>query len=130
MNHYVCDTHALFWYLTNSPRLGAQASRAFDEADQGLAQIHISAIVLAELFYMNEKLRRPLDLAAAVQLLRTNGQFVLVPFLPQEVLDFETDRAVPEMHDRIITGVARRLNAPLLTRDAQIVQSHQVVTLW
>jgi PIN domain nuclease of toxin-antitoxin system len=130
VNHYVADTHALFWYLTNSPRLGAQASQAFDEADQGLAQIHISAIVLAELFYLNEKLSHPLDFAVAVQRLRGSSQFVLAPFLPEDVVDFETDQPVLEMHDRIIAGVARRLNAPLLTRDAQIVQSNHLVTLW
>lgn len=26
MNFYVSDTHALFWYLINSPLLGANAS--------------------------------------------------------------------------------------------------------
>lgn len=41
VNSYVTDTHALFWYLTNSPRLGPQANLAFDEADQGVAQIYI-----------------------------------------------------------------------------------------
>jgi PIN domain nuclease of toxin-antitoxin system len=49
VNSYVADTHALYWYLRNSTRLGRQASLAFDEADQGAAQIYISAIVLAEL---------------------------------------------------------------------------------
>ena len=66
MNAYVADTHALFWYLTDSPRLGRQASSAFEEADRGSAQIYLSAIVLAELFYMNEKLGRPLDFVAIV----------------------------------------------------------------
>ena len=37
MNFYVTDTHALFWYLINSPLLGAGASGAFDEADNGQA---------------------------------------------------------------------------------------------
>ncbi len=39
MNHYVADTHALFWYLTGSPRLGAQAKRVFDEGARGQAVI-------------------------------------------------------------------------------------------
>ncbi len=37
MNFYVSDTHALFWYLINSPALGANARVAFDEADAGQA---------------------------------------------------------------------------------------------
>jgi PIN domain nuclease of toxin-antitoxin system len=130
VNRYVADTHALFWYLTNSPRLGSQASLAFDEADQGGAQIYVPAIVLAELFYMNDKLGRQLDFPTEVQRFGSSSQFVLVPFLPEDVSDFEADRAVPEMHDRIIAGAARRLNATLLTRDPQIVQSHRVATRW
>jgi PIN domain nuclease of toxin-antitoxin system len=47
MNLYVADTHALFWYLTNSPSLGANASLAFDEADADQALIYIPAIVVA-----------------------------------------------------------------------------------
>lgn len=50
MNFYVTDTHALFWYLINSPALGANASLAFDEADTGQALIYVPAVVLAELY--------------------------------------------------------------------------------
>ncbi len=46
---YVADTHAIFWYLVNSPRLGHVASAAFDRADAGNAMIYLPAIVLAEL---------------------------------------------------------------------------------
>jgi PIN domain nuclease of toxin-antitoxin system len=130
MSDYVADTHALFWYLTNSPRLGRRASLAFDEADRGLAKIHIPTIVLAELYYMNVKLGRPLDFADQLRRLTTSPQFVLLPLLPDDTLDLETDQAVPEMHDRLIVGVARRLNVPLLTRDAQIVASNVVTTIW
>ena len=59
MNDYVVDTHSLFWFLTASPRLGANAKAAFDEAQNGLAFIHISAIVLAELYYLNSKYSSP-----------------------------------------------------------------------
>jgi PIN domain nuclease of toxin-antitoxin system len=127
---YVADTHALFWYLINSPRLGPRASLAFDEADQGAAQVFVPAIVLAELFYLNDKLGGQLDFPAEIQRLRSSSQFVLVPFLPEDVSDFDTDQAVTEMHDRIIAGVARRLNATLLTRDSQIAQSNLVPTRW
>src|SRR5437588_10393202 len=61
MNFYVADTHALFWYLINSSALGADARLAFDEADAGQALIYIPAIVIAELYYLNEKKGRPFD---------------------------------------------------------------------
>jgi PIN domain nuclease of toxin-antitoxin system len=130
VNRYVSDTHAFYWYLVDSPRLGPQADQAFNEADQGAAVIFVPAIVLAELYYMNVKLGRQLDFPSTLQHLQHSGQFVLLPFLPEETAEFEADQPVPEMHDRIIVGVARRLNAPLLTRDSQIVRSGLVVTVW
>jgi PIN domain nuclease of toxin-antitoxin system len=130
VNSYVTDTHSLFWYLTNSPLLGAEASQAFDEADAGAALIYVPAIVLAELYFLNEKQGRSLDFAAEYGRINQSGQFVLVPFLPEDTLDLETDRVVPEMHDRLIAGVARRMNMPCITKDPQIVQSNLVVTIW
>jgi predicted nucleic acid-binding protein len=55
VNFYVADTHALFWYFTASPLLGAQARAAFDEGKQGQALIYIPAIVLAELFFLTRR---------------------------------------------------------------------------
>jgi PIN domain nuclease of toxin-antitoxin system len=126
----LADTHALYWYLTNSPRLGTQANLAFHEADQGLAEIYLPVIVLAELSYLNEKFGRNLDFASELQRLASSGQFVLVPLLPDDILDLAADSVVPEMHDRLIVGVARRLNAPVLTRDPAIVGSQLVATIW
>jgi len=119
MNFYVTDTHALFWYLINSSSLGANARLAFDEADAGQALIYVPAIVIAELYYLNEKKGRPLDFHAKYARLDQSKQFVLLAFDPSHVLDFDACSAVTEMHDRIITGVARRMHAKLLTRDTR-----------
>src|SRR4051812_18813670 len=120
MNHYVGDAHALFWYLTASPRLGPAPSAAFAEADARNARIHVPVIVLAELFYLNEKLKRPVDFRDVHARMTAAPQFVLHPFWPDDVIDFEMDAAVPEMHDRMIVGLARRLGHPCITRDLTI----------
>jgi predicted nucleic acid-binding protein len=130
MNHYVADTHALFWYLTASPQLGSQAKRAFDEGVRGQAVIYIPAIVLAELYFLNEKVDRPLDFPSEYDRLRQSGQFVFVAFVPEDILDFDVDAAVPEMHDRIIVGVARRLGAACLSLDPYIVNSSLAQVVW
>ena len=130
MNDYVADTHSLFWYLTASPRLGSNAKAAFDEAQNGTAYIHISAIVLAELYYLISKYSSPIDFSAELNRFRSGSQFVLTPFEPEDIIDFDLDRAVSEMHDRIIVGLARRLNAPLLTIDQNIAQSGLVKVVW
>lgn len=59
-----------------------------------------------------------------------SAQFVFVDFRPDDVLDFDTDALVPEMHDRIIVGVARRLGATCLSRDPAIEHSGLVPTIW
>jgi len=130
MNEYVADTHTLYWYLLNSPKLGANASKALEEADNGLALIYLPAIVLAELYYMNKKYGRPLDFALAVAELQRGSQFVLLPFNPADTLDFDAHAAVPEMHDRMIAGVSSRLGMPCLTCDKQIAGSGLVSTVW
>ncbi len=130
MNEYVTDTHALFWYLLNLPMLGANASTAFNEADNGNAIIYIPAIVFAELFYLNVKLKNKIDFAAEFQKIKQSRQFIFVPFEAEDVIDFDKDSAVNEMHDRIIVGVARRLNAALLTKDQNITDTKLVKTIW
>jgi PIN domain nuclease of toxin-antitoxin system len=130
MNFYVSDTHALFWYLINAPALGVNARLAFDEADAGRALIYIPAIVIAELYYLNEKKGRPLDFRTKYARLAQSKQFVLLPFYPSHTLDFDACSAVTEMHDRMIAADARRINAALLTRDAQITSSGVVATVW
>lgn len=130
MNFYVSDTHALFWYLINSPALGVNASLAFDEADAGQALIYIPAIVIAELYYLNEKKDRPLDFRTKYTRLTQSSQFVLLPFDPSHALDFDACSAVKEMHDRMIVVDALRTRAILLTRDIQITDSGVVETTW
>lgn len=127
---FVADTHALFWYLTASPRLGAQAKAAFDSAARGDAIIYVPAIVVAELYFLNEKAGKPLNFPQEFDALRESGQFIFVPFLADDVSDFDQDSTASEMHDRMIVGVARRTDATLLTIDGELVNSGLVKTLW
>ena len=130
MNEYVADTHGLLWYLRNSPLLGKNASAALDEADAGNALIYIPSIVLAELYFLNVKYNYPIDFIAEYKKLIAGGQFILTSFEPQDVLDFDADSAVREMHDRIIVGAARRLNAACITKDDTITKSGLVKIIW
>ena len=128
--HYVADTHALFWYLTASPKLGPKAKGAFDAAVRGEGVVYVPAIVIADLFFLIEKAGRPLDFRAEFNRLRSASQFAFVPFEAQDVVDFDADSAIPEMHDRMIVGVARRLGATLLTRDPAMVANPAIASAW
>ena len=113
MNDYVTDTHALYWYLRAAPQLSAKARAVFLASEQGQARIHIPSIVLAELYYLNVKYSRPLDFAREYQRLTAAGQFRFVDFRIADILRFDALAAIPEMHDRIIAGVAYAMNVPL-----------------
>jgi PIN domain nuclease of toxin-antitoxin system len=127
---YVVDTHALIWYLTNDTKLGATALTIFQSAERRETVIIISAVVIAELYYWNQKNKQFDDFKKLYQNLRTRTYFEFVEFLPEHVLDFDQDVSVPEMHNRLITGVARRFNAPLITRDPLIVNAKIVRVVW
>jgi PIN domain nuclease of toxin-antitoxin system len=120
----------LLWYLTKDKKLSPRASAVFTAAEKGETQIVISAIVIAELFYANEKWRLFNDFAATLRDVLSRPYFQFVHFTAHDVFDFATDRAVREMHDRIIAGLARRLGVPMITADPNIVAANLVEIVW
>ena len=102
----------------------------FQAAERGETRIIISSIVIAELFYLDKKHGMFDDFATTYDILRSNPYFQLIAFDPNDVLDFARDSAIPEMHDRIIAGLARRLEAPLITVDPIIAASNLVEIVW
>ncbi len=130
LTRYVIDTHALFWYLIGSPRLSAAAREVFDAGVAQSAILVIPVIVLAELFYLNEKAGRPFDFPREFARLQESGQFEILSLHAQDIIDFARDDSVVEMHDRIIAGVARRLNAACVSRDRNITANPQLKVIW
>lgn len=127
---YVVDTHALIWYLLNDKKLSVRAKSLFEAAEQHHLMLIVSAIVLAELYYANGKFQWFPDFRVLYNDLISKPYLRFVPFDGQQVLDFDHDYLVPEMHDRIITGLARRLNAPLITSDPLITRANLVTIEW
>jgi PIN domain nuclease of toxin-antitoxin system len=127
---YVTDTHALHWFLTGNSKLSRSALAIFKAANRAETQIAISAISVAELYWVNKKWKDLPDFTATYQILKNSSEFLLVPLEADDVLDFDRDATIPEMHDRIIVGLARRLNAPLLTSDSAITESGIVRIVW
>lgn len=127
---YVVDTHALIWYLTDDKKLGAHAAKVFAAAEQGESRLIIPAIVIAEMYFANKRHAWFADFGKMFQILKAAPYFRFVPFVASHVLDFDRDTSVPEMHDRMIVGLARRLGAPLLSVDLQIAASDLVPLVW
>lgn len=127
MNAYTTDTHSLYRYLTNQrKRLSKAALRAFEEADRGQAIIYVPTIVLCELWMVNHAEGRRFDFGQLMRDIQTTTQFVVVPLEFDDVMMFDEFAAIPNDHDRIIAITARRMDAPLLTSDGQIIASRLV----
>src|SRR5439155_20144949 len=62
------------------PKLGSKALKVFLAAEQGRARIYLPSIALAELYYLNEKLGRPLDFRSEFEVILRAAQFQIVPF--------------------------------------------------
>jgi PIN domain nuclease of toxin-antitoxin system len=127
---YVLDTNALIWYLMDDSRLGASAGHVFEAAERGETRIAISSIVMAELYYANKKWGYFEHFISTYALILSKPYFRYADFRLRDILEFDQDAAISEMHDRIIVGLARRLEAPLITIDQQITSAGVVEVVW
>lgn len=134
MSGVVADTHALIWYLEDSPRLGIAAREAFDACDRGEIMVYyVPTICLVELVYLQEKGRISPDLRVQfdAEIKAGRSGLVLVSLTP-EVADAvaRVPRSeVPDMPDRIIAATALHLRVPVMSRDHKI-QLSGVDTVW
>ena len=127
---YVVDTHALSGYLLRDKKLSVRASAIFQAAERGETRLILPAIVLAELYFANAKNKWFADYKTVSDTILSKPFFRFIHFHHRHVLNFDMDAAVPEMHDRIIAGVARRYGVPLLTSDSLISAAAIVPIVW
>ena len=127
---YVVDTHSLIWRLTNNQKLGSVAKDVFDAAQRGETQLIVSSIVMAEMYFVNKKFNVFSSFGRTYQELIKDPAYQFVSFTVGEVLDFDKNNKVSEMHDRMIVGLAIRLSVPLITHDRNITASGLVNVIW
>jgi len=127
---YVVDTNALIWHLSDDRKLGRQAREIFAAAERGETRLVVSAVVVAELYYADKKFGLFADFDAVFHRLEVAPHFRFASFEAEHVLSFEEDRDIPEMHDRIIAGLARRLGTPLIASDPKIVEAGLTAIVW
>ena len=128
----VVDTHALVWYVEDSPRLGSTARRLLLNPD---ARFTVPTIVLAEASSLEESGRTKVTWDDILSALEADPRFEVYP------LTLDVLRRMPrgqglEMHDAIVCATALlfadllREDVEVITRDRQIVASGVVRTVW
>lgn len=129
----VADTHAVIWYLFQDSRLSLKARSYIEQVTLAGDQIAFSSITLAEIVYLSERNRIPVE--TFVQLLEIvdtgRSVWIEVPFDRNVAFAMqEVDRAqVPELPDRIVAATAFHLGVPAITRDRKI-QASNISTIW
>ncbi len=129
MNKYVTDTMGLVLRLEHR-KLGQQAKKIFEIAEQGDTSIYIPSIVFAEILYLSEKRRIAISLNDVDSYLNRYEQIQELPMTFAVMQEVASIADIPELHDRIIAGSARYMNLQLITNDPVIQSSSYVDTLW
>jgi predicted nucleic acid-binding protein len=120
MNRYVTDTQALVRFLSGSKGISKAADLIFSRADEGGNVIIIPSVVLFEIGYLHEKGRIPVSVKDLRAVLEDSLNY-REERLSLEIIESSFDiKDIPELHDRLIAGTARRLRLPILTNDPVI----------
>ena len=115
---FVVDTHPLVWYLLDdTQRLSRAANEIFKDAEEGLVDVIIPAIVVAEAIYVGEKYRLPVSFERLVELIRAEPKFIVRPFDLPVLETMARIGARMEMHDRVIAATASLYGLAVLTKD-------------
>ncbi len=129
----VLDTHILVWWVTGDAALSEEA-KAVIEREQNGGEIIVSAISAWEITMLVEKERLVLSMDVS-KWLATVAEIEGVKFLPVDVDIANKSVVLPgEFHkdpaDRMIVATARKLAAPLVTKDEKIKSYPHVKTIW
>ena len=124
------DTHALWWYLRSPDRLTPAASAVFRLAETGNATIVVPAIAVAEFYFLSVKLKQPVAPSTLLDALAGVSGVELSDLGRAQLERLDQFPDVPEMHDRLIAAESAALDAPVVTRDATLLASSHVETVW
>jgi len=129
----VLDTHTLVWWVTGDTTLSKKALKAIEREQNG-GSIIVSAISAWEISMLVALGRLVLSMDVS-SWLATVAEIESVRFFPVDVEIAAKSVELPgEFHkdpaDRMIVTTARKLAAPLVTKDNKILNYPHVKTIW
>ena len=127
---FVVDTHSLYWFRTDPQRLSPTAVAVFRLASLDEVRIIVPAIVVAELYFLTQKVGFPIPPSVLLLDIMQSNEFVFSELGRAQLEAMEEVEAIPEMHDRLIAAEARVHQAPIISRDEALKASGVVEVIW
>ena len=129
---FVTDTHGFVFYAMGKlEMIGRRARRAFAQAEKRRATIYIPTVCFFELSLLLEsKVRSNVPFSEWKTGVEGSGSFVIEPLTWEDVEEARSLRSLADPFDRLIAGIANRLQSPLITRDSELVDSGLLETVW
>jgi len=130
---FVTDTHGFVFYaLGKVESLGRRARRVFAQAEKRRATIYIPTICFFELslLFDSGKVRSDRSFSEWKAGIERSGSFIVEPLTWEDVDEARSLLSLTDPFDRLIAGIANRLQSPLITRDSELVDCGVVETLW
>lgn len=129
----ILDTHTLVWWVANDPTLSKKAKAVIEHELVG-GEIMVSAISAWEIAMLVERERLVLSMDVGSWLV-TVSAIEAVHFAPiDSEIAVKSVELPGEFHhdpaDRMIVATARKLAAPLVTKDEKIRAYAHVKTIW
>ena len=127
----VADTHALLVHA-GGRGLGPKAARLFSDAEAGRALVYVPTAVMWEVTLLARagKINLRRTARAFFTDLFTNAAYQPFDQTHEQVFAADELRFNRDPFDALIVAAAQVLGLPLMTRDADIVESGAIRTIW
>ena len=99
-------------------------------AAAGLARIIVPALVVAEFYYLTQKVGPPITASTLFAYINQSSEFVFSALGQEQLENMEKVADVPEMRNRLISAEALVFQAPVISKDQALRMSGMVEVIW
>ena len=126
------DTHPLVFHAAGGRRLGRRAAKVFAAAERRAGLVYVPVAVMWECSLLGRVGR--IDLGRALEEffadLFSNPAYQPLGLTPEQIYLADRTRPNDDPFDALVCAAARHLDLPLVSRDADILESGLVKVLW